>query len=692
MSNRSCHFHLLPFFVTITALNAQPVVAPTPEQPVTARGENAGNYNVINSFETGYRWALVGGDFGMYRADVNYGNGIRLLGGNLTVNSKDGHGWLFDEIILNTIGLGNDPYQYANVRIQKNRLYRYDATWRSSDYYNPGYVISGGQHLMDTQRHMQDHEIRLLPVSRITVRLGYARNDENGPALSTEQGVNNNLFGVLPLFRNVRRDWNEYRLGADLDFLGFKLTVLRQWNYYKDDSAFSGALNGIPDVASNQIGATQYAHAEPYHGSNPGWLGNLNTSRKMWAMNTRMTYVSGRRDFALNESGASRGFGNALSNFQTVVGGNARRPFMAGDFSLSVFPTNRVTLVANQSVQNNRTDGDATISQLSPFGQMTTVNFRYLGIRTLASSLDAQYRLSSRVSFFSAYEYSTRLIRTVEDMTFQGGGPPGGGPGGPPPGGGQPGGATVEEQNNHVNTGRIGTRIKPITPLTISVEGEVGRDNHPLLPLNDRNYHTINGRVEYRTRKLRLSTAYRQHYNVNSPSVLSFHSSHSRSYSANASWTLSNSLSFDASYTKLHLDSLGALAFFAGTGTRFTVYRSYSSLFLSNTHSANLAARFTIGKRTTLYLGYNITRDPGDGRATAVSAGTLDPIQQVFSAVQTFPVSYQSPLARVSFRIAPKIQWNAGWQLYNYHQDFSLLSYLPNYHANTGYTSVTWSF
>src|SRR6266545_4344153 len=119
MSNRFFQIRLLLIFAAVSALSAQPVVAPTPEQPVAARGENVGNYNVANSFETGYRWALVGGDLGMYRADVNYGNGIRLLGGNLAVNSKDGRGWLFDEIILNTIGLGNDPYEYANMRIQK---------------------------------------------------------------------------------------------------------------------------------------------------------------------------------------------------------------------------------------------------------------------------------------------------------------------------------------------------------------------------------------------------------------------------------------------------------------------------------------------------------------------------------------------------------------------------------------------
>src|SRR6266568_1121488 len=122
MSNRYFQIRLFLLFAAISALNAQPVVAPTPDQPVAARGENVGDYNVTNSFETGYRWALVGGDLGMYRADVNYGNGIRLLGSSLTVNSKDGHGRLFDEIIFNSTGLGNDPYEYANLRMQKNGL------------------------------------------------------------------------------------------------------------------------------------------------------------------------------------------------------------------------------------------------------------------------------------------------------------------------------------------------------------------------------------------------------------------------------------------------------------------------------------------------------------------------------------------------------------------------------------------
>jgi len=60
--------------------------------------------------------------------------------------------------------------------------------------------------------------------------------------------------------------------------------------------------------------------------------------------------------------------------------------------------------------------------------------------------------------------------------------------------------------------------------------------------------------------------------------------------------------------------------------------------------------------------------------------------------VQTFPLNYQSPMVRLTIPITSKIKWNAGYQFYNYHEDFGLYSNLQNYHAHTGYTSVLWAF
>jgi hypothetical protein len=51
---------------------AQDTVAPTTgESTTSARGENSGDYNVVQSWEFGYRFASVGGDDGKYRSDVN---------------------------------------------------------------------------------------------------------------------------------------------------------------------------------------------------------------------------------------------------------------------------------------------------------------------------------------------------------------------------------------------------------------------------------------------------------------------------------------------------------------------------------------------------------------------------------------------------------------------------------------------
>ena len=75
---------------------AQPTVGPTNESLGSPRGQNVSSYNIMNSFETGYRFRSVGGDLGKYRSDVNFGNGIRLLGSTLSINSREGKGHLFD--------------------------------------------------------------------------------------------------------------------------------------------------------------------------------------------------------------------------------------------------------------------------------------------------------------------------------------------------------------------------------------------------------------------------------------------------------------------------------------------------------------------------------------------------------------------------------------------------------------------
>src|SRR5579883_46762 len=651
-------------------LAAQQVVAPTPEQPGSPGGQNVGDYNVTNSFETGYRFAEIGGDLGKYRADVNYRNGIRLLGSSLSIHSKDGHGHWFDELLLHTQGLGNDPYQSATLRIEKNQMYRYDMLWRLDEFYNPGVAISNGLHLMDTRRRLQDHDLTLFPQAKIKFRAGYSRNTQDGPALSSVQEFTStgNPFAV---FTNVRREWNEYRFGADIELAGFKFTILRRWDFYKDDPRYNGAAPLVGNPPSPAV-LQQFARSEPYHGSNPGWLGDLVSTHKHWGLNARMTYTGGRRDFALDESAFGLNLGAAASR-QILVSGNADRPVAAGDFGISLFPTDRLTIVNNTSAHNTRTVGDSTYTEFDNLtGLGTSLNFRYLGVRTVANATDINYRITNWLGFYAGYNYSARFITTVEGFAA-------------PPDSGLLN--TAYLRDNHWNDGTLGVRIRPVKPLTAQLEGEIGRDNQPFTPISSRNFHTLGGRVDYRTRKVQLSTQYRQVYNINAPFSLSEYSSHSRNYTANASWSPKDWFSLDASYMKLHLDTVSGLVFFAAFQLQQT-----PAVYVSNIHAANLGAHLGLNKRADLYVGYSITRDTGDGRGAAIVSGNTDPVQGLLSSVETFPLSYQSPLARLSIRLSEKFRWNAGYQFYDYREDFGLLGRLQNHHAHTGYTSVSWSF
>ncbi len=651
---------------------AQPPVAPTNEPTQIARGENIATYNVLQSFELGYRWRTAGGDTDMYRSTVNYGNGVRLLASSLTVQSREGHGRLFDQIVVTTQGLGNDPYQSALLRIEKNRLYRYDLMWRSNDYFNPALTISYGEHLRNTTRHLQDHDFTLFPQSSFRLFLGYSRNTEGGPALSTIQ-----LFDArgdeFPLFANIHREQNEYRLGGEARLLGFRLNLLRGWQDFKEDTPLSLSNPSQGNNPGDLTKLTSLKRAEPYHGTSPYWrVGLFREGKKYWAVNGRFTYVAGRRAFVLDESsaGTNRLGANALR--QVLTFGDAERPVLAGNFNINLFPASNVT-VSNQTSYNSiRMAGNSYFVQYAS-GQPgpPILPFQFLGIQTVSNSTNVDVRLRPWIGVHAGYDYDHRRIRSVDGQENFGDPAPG------------PPGNTPIEQTNQLHAGTLGLRLKPVKPLTINLDAEIGRADRPIYPISDRNYQAFRGRAEYRRKALRLTAYARTDYNTNSISLTSY-AARSRQYGVDASWAAAQWFSIDAGYGKLHLYTLGGIDYFAN-GKDIS---GESSLYISNVHTASLGARFTVLKRADVYVGYSHVEDAGDGRAASTGARLYSALP-AFQAAQTFPLRFLSPQARLSIRVARQVRWNAGYQYYGYDERFATLQ---DYRAHTGYSSISWSF
>ncbi|HLM55557.1 MAG TPA: hypothetical protein VK422_05470, partial [Pyrinomonadaceae bacterium] len=69
--------------------------------------------------------------------------------------------------------------------------------------------------------------------------------------------------------------------------------------------------------------------------------------------------------------------------------------------------------------------------------------------------------------------------------------------------------------------------------------------------------------------------------------------------------------------------------------------------------------------------------------------------------VTSFPMSFQSPEARVAIRVNRRIDWNIGYQYYNYNESRLAALNVPNfivsprpqnYHAHLPYTSLRFYF
>lgn len=658
MRQASC---FLVSLLLTAAVWAQSTVAPTTESVGTVRGANFSNYNFRQSFETGYRFADVEGNRGKYRSDVNFRNGLRLLASSLSVNSRDGKGKYFDEFLLNTQGLGNDPYQIATLRLEKFRRYRYEMNWRLNDYFNPGLTIAYGQHLQNLQRRMQDHQLTLFPQSKIQFYGGFSRNVQNGPALSTAY-LFDTRGNIFPYFENVRREQTEYRVGGQAQAAGLKLFWQRGWELFKEDTR--GSLNQEatpldPTVTNTTLSGLR--RDEPYHGTTPHWRVNLFTERAKWfAVNARFTHSAGTRNFIYDElaSGTVRG---AARNVQTLVYGNGRRPVTSANLTFSLFPTQTLSITNHTAFSQTKMEGDNNFRQLTNNTLDSSVlNFQFLGIRAATNSTIVDWAARKWVSFQGGYQFSDRRIRSTErqdDTGFVD--------------------LTQAEQSNRLHAATFGFRLRPVRGLTIVADGEIGRQDRPFYPTSDKDYHAFGARIEYKQKLFRLAAQARTNANFNSISLFSY-SARSRTYSADASWTPNTKFALDVGYQKLHLDTISGLAYFLNF-TRVDGDRSY---YVSNVHAAHAGVRLALIKRVDLYGGFSSTEDTGVGRGGFTT-------QPALLAAQTFPLTYVSPQARLSVKLREKVRINLGYQYYNYAERVLAQQ---DYRAHTAYSSVLWSF
>lgn len=663
----------LLFLFEFSSCFAQVPIAPTTESVGPVKGDDWNAYNIVNSFEAGYRFLVLSGNQDQYRSTENFGNGIRLLSSFSSITSKDGHGTLFDDLILNTGSLGGDPYESATLRVDKNRVYQYDMFWRKNDYFNPGLTSDGGQgqNLLNTSFTTQDHNLTLFPQSKVSLSFGYSRSVQSGAGISSVQlfdtnGPEDPTGSIFPVFSNVKILQDDFRLGAAFHWHGFTLNVLHGWEDFKDDTPFQFSGNEVGQSSTTPAVLNSFLRTGPNHGTSPYWQVGLFNHSRWFNFNGRFTYTGGARSFYSSETALGINQFGALSNQQIITSGDARRPVATGNVNVAFTPTSKLTVAARASVYNVRTEGNSAYLQYDNATQsVDLLYFQYLGILTYETDLDVQYQIKKWFIIHGGYEYSDRRIASSPQYAFSG-----------------ITSGTPFEQTSRLNSGTFGFRLKPLPGLTASVDSEIGRANQPFTPKSDQRYSAISASLLYKLKHLQLTALTHSDYNLNSV-TLSSYSSHARTYSASASWALGSKVSIDATFSKLHLDTLGGIAFFADS----QFLPNEVSLYVSNLYAGTLGAHYGY-RRLSLFLGYSHIQDTGDGRSSP-SATLVGPNLVPFQTAQTFPLRFLAPSGRLSVRITERLRWNVGYQYFGYSETFSSAQ---NYRANTGYTSILWSF
>lgn len=231
---------ILAFFLTDAAL-AQEGQAP--------EGKDWGNYHVNQSIEFGWRGKSFTGNNDVYDTFVNLGQGARLYNHTLEMRSLNHQGFLFDNLYMSSFGYGGDPNDFSMLRLSKDKWYNFSGTFRRDrNLWNydllanplnptsstPTVIIGFSPHSMALTRRMSDFNLTLLPESRVRFRLGYSRNINEGPSLTTYHVGTEAL-----LFQNWKTTTNAYQVGVDFKVLPRTNFSYDQFlNYYKGDTSW----------------------------------------------------------------------------------------------------------------------------------------------------------------------------------------------------------------------------------------------------------------------------------------------------------------------------------------------------------------------------------------------------------------------------------------------------------------------
>jgi hypothetical protein len=714
------------FMVAGAVVAQQPSPSPSPQQspaqstapdaPVES-GEDAGDYTVISSVEFGYRGLSVDGDLNKYQSDLNYKAGPRLFDSSFLLRSRDGKGSLFETFLVSSTGWGADPQGNLRLSVEQPEWYRFDATYRRFKYFrflntfaNPNWVfnpatfsvppkLTTGEHGYDTRVHLGDFDLTILPKhERIRFNVGYSPERYSGPAF-TNYHAGGNEFNFLSQLKSRADD---FRAGADGRLGPLNFSFLQGWRRFRDDSTID--LGATPGINLNPQAAqlTSFDRNEPARGSVNYTRFSLQTmvANKL-DITGRVIYSKAEQNYSFFESFTGRNWNPRITGFppsppgatpnilnlgQYNLVGDTERPSWLGDIGLTFLATDKFRISNTFRVETFEITGAALFSDFFSLTRGTrtdTIGFNNRDVHTrtdyrrIQNTIEGDYQFNRDYSVHLGYRYANR--RVIEELSGFNLGT--NAPAALPPS------SVTETNNTHAILG--GFKARPVSEWTIYFDAERGTADNVFTRIGNYDYTNIRAKSRYKPSSHFAFNVALIVKNNSNPSEIAGVSLEdfgvtvkSKIFTSSIDWTPASRYSISGGYNYHWLNSDAVVDYFFN-GVQHPFGRS---IFLVRNNFFFIESVARIAPRATLFAAYRINKDNGQGNRVSVPTGNPGFL------VASYPMSFQSPEARLAIKLHHRLDWNVGYQYYNYNESVLVGPRPQNYHAHLPYTSLRFYF
>ncbi|HEX5835307.1 MAG TPA: MtrB/PioB family outer membrane beta-barrel protein, partial [Pyrinomonadaceae bacterium] len=707
---------LVLFMVAGSVLAQQPSPSPSPQQspsqstapdePVET-GEDAGDYTVISSVEFGYRGLSVDGDLNKYRSDLNYHAGPRLFDSSFLLRSKNGGGSLFETFLVSSTGWGADPQGNLRVSVEQPEWYRFDATYRRFKYFrflnnfaNPNWVFSPanfsvppklttGEHGYDTRIQLGDFDLTILPKhERIRFNIGYSPERYSGPAF-TNYHAGGNEFMMLSELKSRADD---FRVGADGRLGPVNFSFLQGWRRFRDDSTID--LGVTPGINLNPTAAslTSFDRNEPARGSVNYTRFSLQTLvADRLDITGRIIYSKAKQNYSFVESFTGRNWNPRITGFppsppgatpnilnlgQYNLVGNSERPNWLGDLGLTLLATDKFRISNTFRYETFEITGDALFSDFFSVTRGTrtdSIGFSNRNVNTrtdyrkIQNTIEGDYQFNRDYSLHLGYRYANRRV-TEELSGFN-------------LGTNAPTALVPSSFTEHNNTHAIigGFKARPVNNWTLYFDAEHGTADNVFTRIGNYEYTNIRAKSKYKpTSRLSFDLAFIAKNNSNPSEIAGVSledfgvSVKSKLFSSTINWTATSRFYVSGGYNYHWINSDAIVDYFFNSVQHPLGHSLY--IVRNNFFFVETVAR--IAPRATLFAAYRINKDNGQGNRIA------DPTGRPGTLIASYPMSFQSPEARLAIKLHHRLDWNVGYQYYNYNESTLVGPRPQNYHAH----------